>query len=619
MTFEPKGNLVLSLENVGGLFGRREFTFKPGVNLITAPNAAGKSSLIHGLQALVLDERDLSSRNHFVHAFERSSRVELNAGDGKTYVRRMRTTDRGLSASGTPIYAEGRKADLFCIASEDNELIGWVKAGKSLWSTLLDFSDFKYYEILGSYFDQQQRKAELDTGRYRDQDSQLKFLRSQMKSKEQELEQYERERSALPELPADRTARSEMEGRKYREAIAQHNQIVSEIASTEGEIQRSTNRLEINTNQEARLSQEVSQFETQHPDAEQELMEMHRQIEEHKSQEERLSQEMARIQGEFQATNDNRTRYMRFGGEKCFACGSPLKPEQLLDRQRALEKMSRDTGNEIAELEWKRKQLEKQAEQLNNYWIQIKTDLRRRLNNVSRDIALETDKRNKFESHLKELLPKRQEYDERVKQLEAALDKELRELLEKRRAIDEIIARTDQDVKTIKARIDEIGDVQKEIQRLQDEISFFRHVGQYLTEKAEEVKQRVKKMFNERITEVYKLLEFHEGFEQIYLDDSFKVKIVRKFQGRKHLDENINTLSHGEKETVALVLMLAGREAYAKDFPFFIADETTFYDSTRFKRIVEYISKRVPYTIITNLVPKERQDTLTIEYELAKL
>lgn len=67
------------------------------------------------------------------------------------------------------------------------------------------------------------------------------------------------------------------------------------------------------------------------------------------------------------------------------------------------------------------------------------------------------------------------------------------------------------------------------------------------------------------------------------------------------------------------MLMLAGREAYLPDFPLFIADETTFYDSTRFRRIVEYISKRVPYTIITNLVPKERQDALSIEYELAKL
>ena len=122
-------------------------------------------------------------------------------------------------------------------------------------------------------------------------------------------------------------------------------------------------------------------------------------------------------------------------------------------------------------------------------------------------------------------------------------------------------------------------------------------------------------MFNERVTQVYRLLEFDKDFERIYLDDGFKLKIIRRFAGQKK-PASINTLSRGEKETVALVLMLAGREAYLPAFPLFIADETTFYDQTRFRRIVEYISKRVPYTIITNLVSKEKQDTLSIEYEL---
>jgi uncharacterized protein YhaN len=52
------------------------------------------------------------------------------------------------------------------------------------------------------------------------------------------------------------------------------------------------------------------------------------------------------------------------------------------------------------------------------------------------------------------------------------------------------------------------------------------------------------------------------------------------------------------------------------DFPFFVADETTFYDPTRFRRVVEYISKQVPYTVVTRLVPKERQSALLVEHSL---
>ena len=132
--------------------------------------------------------------------------------------------------------------------------------------------------------------------------------------------------------------------------------------------------------------------------------------------------------------------------------------------------------------------------------------------------------------------------------------------------------------------------------------------------RAEEVKDAVKIMFNDHIKKVYELLQFDEDFEQIYLDDQFNLKIVRRFQGQRKLD-TINTLSRSEKETVALVLMLAGREAYLSDeFPFFIADETSFFDPTRFNRIVNYVSEQVPYTVITRLAPREEQDEVTVEY-----
>ena len=133
--------------------------------------------------------------------------------------------------------------------------------------------------------------------------------------------------------------------------------------------------------------------------------------------------------------------------------------------------------------------------------------------------------------------------------------------------------------------------------------------------KAGEVKDAVKVMFNDHIKEVYELLEFDEDFEQIYLDDQFDLKIIRRFAGQRKLD-TINTLSRSEKETVGLVLMLAGREAYIPEFPFFIADETSFFDPTRFKRIVNYVSEQVPYTVITRLAPRDEQEEVMVEYSM---
>lgn len=618
MNLHGDGKLTFAVENIGGLYGRNEFSFDEGLNLITAPNAAGKSSLIHGLQALVLEERELSTKGYFLHSFEQAGRVELVAQDGNKWVRRINAREGTLIVGGESLHPEGKKANLFCIASEDNELLDKVKNGKPLRSTLLDFSNYKYYEMLGAYFRGEKQKADEELSQYKDQLAQLKSLYSQLRQKQQELEEYEKQRKNLPSISAEKIARNEEDYRKLTEANNQLMKVIHEIATTEGERQRAKNTLESYTDQEHRLRQEIGRFETEHPDVEQDLEKMGRQIQTWQSEIEGLKRRQGKVQDMLEDTNTNLTHYLTYGGEECFACGNSITPEQLRERQKSLERESKEIGDDTISRQEKTAHLSKQKQQLEYDWTRIRTDLRRRLNDASREIALLSNKVEKADKTLDNLLSQRQELGEKVKFLEEAVGKELRELLQRRREIDEKIARTDENIKTIKARVQELGDVRSEIDRLQAEISFLEQTHRYASEKAEEVKQAVKNKFNEQIAEVYNLLKFDQDFERIYLDDNFDIKIIRRFQGQKKTD-SIFTLSRGEKETVGLVLMLAGREEYVSDFPMFIADETTFYDATRLKRFIEYISKRVPYTIVTSLVPLEKQQTLKIEHSLRAL
>ena len=608
-------NLNLSVENISGLYGTRRFEFKPGLNLVTAPNAAGKSSLIHALQALVLDERDLATRDYFLHSFESMGRVELTMGVRK-FVRRLRAREGGLSVGGEAIHPEGRKVNLFCIASEDNELIDRVKTGKALRSTLLDFSDHRYYELLGDSFDLQRARAENQLQQYRDKQAELELLTGQLRRIETELEQLENERKTITEVPLEIVVKTEEERRRLAQAQRELSELISEITATEGDTSRIKNRLETLKNQEIRLQQRVVEFESQHPDVEDELASRDREIESDKDQLDRLQSEMSTVQDKLHDTNQNWTRHVKHGIDECSACGAPITAEQLRDRQKQLEQRSNELSNEINSLRWRMEARRKERIQLEQEWTEVRSGIRADLNNARRAIDVEENNLKKLETRLDSILPRRPELSGLVKQLEATFDKETREKLEKRRQLDETIARRDQDRKTKISSIEQIGEVRTEILQFQEEIRFYQQMKQSVSEKAEEVKRAVKEMFNDRITEVYRLLEFDKDFERIYLDDGFQLKIIRRF-GDQRKPDNINTLSRGEKETVALVLMLAGREAYLPDFPLFIADETTFYDSTRFRRIVEYISKRVPYTIITNLVPKDKQDALTIEYQLA--
>jgi len=608
-------NLILSVENISGLYGTRQFEFKPGLNLVTAPNAAGKSSLIHALQTLILEERDLTPRGYFLHSFESTGRVELTMG-GRQYIRRLRARDGSLSVGGEAFHPEGRKVSLFCIASEDNELLDRVKTGKALRSTLLDFSDHRYYELLGDFFEQQRLRAESQLKQYRDKQAELELLTSQLRKIEVELQQLENERKTMAAVPLEIVVRTEEERRRLTQAQRDLSQLISEITETEGAISRSKNLLETKRNQEIRLQQRVREFESQHPDIEQEMASIDSEIESYKNQLDRLRSEMNSVQDRLQDTSRNWTRYVKYGIEECFACGTPIKSEQLRDRQKQLEQRSSELNNEINSLQWRIEGRKKERIQLEQEWTEVKSRIRAELNNARRAIDVEENSLTKLEAKLNSLLPRRPELSRLVEQLEATFDKETREKLERRRQLDEKIARRDQDRKTKVASIEQIGDVRTQILQFEEEIRFCQQLKHLVSEKAEQVRRAVRDMFNKRVTEVYHLLEFDRDFERIYLDDGFELKIIRRF-GDQRKPDSINTLSRGEKETVALVLMLAGREAYLSDFPFFIADETTFYDSTRFRRIVEYVSKRVPYTIITNLVPKDKQDTLTIEHQLA--
>jgi DNA repair exonuclease SbcCD ATPase subunit len=612
MKLEDVSELSLSVENISGLAGRREFTLKPGVNLITAPNAAGKTSLIHALQTLVLEERELSSKAHFLHSFEQNARVEL-AADGVQWVRRIRGVDGGLSVGGDAVHPEGKKVATFCIASEDNELVERVRTASPLRSTLLDFSDYKHYELLEAFMVAVQRGAAAELTKHRDLQNQIEVLNDQLRRKQEQLETLERERRNIKDIPAAKIARNEDEAKRLATAQRELSNVVREITTNEGEIQRGKDGLETLINQEQRMRQAVQQFENEHPDAEQELAAMDREIRESEGQIKDLRAEMESTQARLQDTSHNWNRHLKYGENECFACGEAISPEKLRERQRDLEGRVRELQNDLTSIQWSKEQRQKERNQLSEHWIQIKSDYRSRLNEASRRIATASERIKQLEDKLHEVLPRRAELSEQVKQLEAAFDRDVRELLEQQRQVDESIARTDQDIRTISARIDDIGDTHGQIVQLQTETAFLDQAIRFVAEKAEHVKEAVRTTFNEGIGEVYALLEFNDDFEQIYLDDAFNLKIIRRYQGSKKAD-SVHTLSRGERETVALVLMLAGRDAYLDDFPFFIADETTFYDATRFQRIVDYIRQRVPYTIITTHVPKADQTDLRLAY-----
>jgi DNA repair exonuclease SbcCD ATPase subunit len=117
--------------------------------------------------------------------------------------------------------------------------------------------------------------------------------------------------------------------------------------------------------------------------------------------------------------------------------------------------------------------------------------------------------------------------------------------------------------------------------------------------------------FNRNINRAFRELEL-KGFENVFLDQNFGLQVVRENGVR----QPIETLSASEKLTVSLILMLAAKDTFLPDFPFFILDELTLsYDPARFRHVVNYVKQRVPYIIVTSLT-SEGTGKPTVTYEV---
>jgi len=137
-------------------------------------------------------------------------------------------------------------------------------------------------------------------------------------------------------------------------------------------------------------------------------------------------------------------------------------------------------------------------------------------------------------------------------------------------------------------------EVRKELLR---KIEWLNKVTEHFQEKYMRRMTSARLRFNSNVARAFEELGL-KRFENIFLDQDFVLHIVRENGVR----QPVETLSASEKLTVSLILMLAAKETFLPDFPLFVIDELTLsYDPARFKQIVNYVAKRVPYVIVTCL------------------
>ena len=154
----------------------------------------------------------------------------------------------------------------------------------------------------------------------------------------------------------------------------------------------------------------------------------------------------------------------------------------------------------------------------------------------------------------------------------------------------------------------EYTNVLRMVDRLRDFLSYMQDKYDYIINGA-----RIE--LNESLKKVFDVMQY-TNFSKLIINNDYELEITR----REGYPTKLSRLSSSERLTIAMIIMFVAKQAYAPEFPLFVVDEFMgSYDMTRFNNILSYIEGKVPYLIVTSLVPLKDEtgpESISVSYSL---
>lgn len=608
--------IEMEMENIGGIRGKYEFTLEKGLNILEAPNATGKTSVINGIRTLILPSDELKKKEHFLNLMVKDGSVTARDGSN-IYVREIHKAGDSLFVSGDTLYGGGLGADVMSVAYRDNKLLRDISSGRSIKSTLDEFSDAKYYESGAEILKWKQNGVRTELSRYRDEVRRLEDYKKQLAELQKKKEKLLKEQEALEEIP---TASAEDMVKKQK----QLRDLTKEQTETKIEIQRLKSRLEDikeDIKESRRLEEyynkQIEDFAERHPNIDREIEELDKNVAELMRQKREVQEDQKIISIMSEETGRNLTDANRLGVDECLACGNKnFSRADAEIRKRDLEKRyaerTKITGQINIEIEQNRLTMNSLQEERQK----VKTDFYNKLNDVRQNLKFRENERKKDINSISTSENRIKGLENKIADVEKGFDESLIKQMREHEDLRYKLGVTDGEIKRTERAIKERADVTGQVQWLDKKQGFLGQMITYMQNKAKSISDELVAEFNERVKEVYNVLEFKD-FEKVYIDpNTFEVNIIRKREGQL-IRQPITSLSDSERSTIGIILMLAGKDQFLPEFPLFVLDAvTTDYDETRFSRIVEYLGDKVPYVLVTKLSPYEGSEELVVKHKV---
>ncbi len=238
--------MKIEAENLGGLRGKTKLELKPGVNIVEAPNASGKTSMVGAFTLSVLPSKEAAQYAHILHSTEMEGSVKLVFDENKIERLMNRGKKKEPEISGRSIAPEDMLGLIrrFTIADEDNPVLVDVRAGKNLRDVLTEYSGVDALKVQHKKLIEKQSALQDKLKQCQEKVNRIDIFKKNLKDNEQKLEKLKSEKRELYEKYPEKevTKLVELEGEIAR-AEANLKNLVESIKATESAIKSRAERL----------------------------------------------------------------------------------------------------------------------------------------------------------------------------------------------------------------------------------------------------------------------------------------------------------------------------------------------------------------------------------------
>lgn len=611
--------IQIESENLGGLLGKTKLELKPGINIIEAPNAAGKTSTVDAFTLSVLPSREALQHAHILHSAETKGSVKLIFNEKKierTIIRRgVKGKELEMEIQGNSV-ASGDELGLirrFAVADEHNPVLVKIRSGENLKDVLTEYAGVntlkaEHEKLLEEKSDLQEK---LKQGQ--EKIKEIEKLKNNLKEKEKKLRELESEKKKIyREKPEneEKTNLAELE-REIAKAEADLKNVARDIAFAESFSKSRKEKLNAIEKRAAGgvegIVEEIGAKENEIKTKEKDIRELEKMYALKSSELSHLRFIMESAQA---YTAENKLAALISDEDQIIIC--PVCDHQTDYGQ--IRAKSQKTDEEVKRISRQKSELEERIGKLNREMAA--------LNAKKSDIdAMETEKKRitqELGGHEKlhsQKLSNKKALEDKLKEL-GELKKTLVE--KRRKEASESEDRKIDFEREMAVISNEIDNIQKEIKILESAVADvdkmekkYTDVDKTIKGLAEEIEEREKgiiRIFNAEIKNIYKEMGF-EKVNELILDDKFDLRVVRLSKaGAGYADaHSVKSLSKTEREVAGLILLLSGYRVFkiGEKYPFFIIDEISFMDMQRLTTFINNVKEKAQIVIITTIPGRE--------------